>query len=41
VQSLAKFTLAFLENIHRDNNLELFQGNVANGLDAEKFMHKA
>ncbi len=39
--SLVGFTLALLENIHRNNNLELLQGNVANGLDVEKFMHKA
>jgi hypothetical protein len=41
VPSLAWFTLALLESIHWENNLELLQGNVANGLDAKKFMHKA
>jgi hypothetical protein len=38
--SLARFTLAFLENIHWENILELFQRNVANGLDVGKVMHK-
>jgi hypothetical protein len=40
VPSLVKFTLAFFENIHWEIILELFQRNDANGLDAEKFMHK-
>jgi hypothetical protein len=39
--SLVGFILAFLENIHYHNILELLQRNDANGLDAEKFMHEA
>jgi porphobilinogen deaminase len=34
--SLEGFTLAFLENIYQDNNVELLQGNVATRLDVEK-----
>jgi hypothetical protein len=41
VSNLARFTLALLENIHRENSLELLQENAANGLDAKKFMDKA
>jgi hypothetical protein len=40
VQGLVGFALAFLENIRWENNMELLQGNVTNGLDAKKFKDK-